>query len=240
MAATAIINQDGLYETGLFKVWSHETFNQLKDIDVSHKISLDDVVAQMGKYLREFGLNKHLGISRTHKHFQLNSNEVIQLSLGSSVDDPKAKVNSDANGAHLNPVKITGADAVLPIPYMWSYDKANKQFFPMQFFDGSNQTMQHRFNELCNEKRSQFLQFLHQFVRIVNETGTEDDLGFYIRYEDLMKLDQEKGEGLLEDTNVNSRRQWMTPKTKEMMEALVLEKQKTEVNLSIIIYNRHI
>ncbi|CAF1564724.1 unnamed protein product, partial [Adineta ricciae] len=43
-----------------------------------------------------------------------------------------------------------------------------------------------------------------------------------------MKLDSENGEGLLEDTDISGRRQWMTPKTKEMLQAILSEKRKIQ------------
>ncbi|CAF2120253.1 unnamed protein product [Rotaria magnacalcarata] len=232
MATACVINQQALIETGLFQEWSSETFNKLKNIDVSHKIPLDAVAESMGEYLRTNGLNSELGITRTHNHFKLNPGEVVQLTLGSSIDEPSIKASSEATVAHLSPIELNNTDT-MPIPYMWAYNKASKQFFAMQFFDGSNTTMQRRFNELCGEKRDKLVAFLVHFIDKVEKTSTEDDLGFYIRYEDLMKLDSENGEGLLEDTDISGRRQWMTPKTKEMLQAILSEKQKIQPDYKI-------
>jgi hypothetical protein len=193
-------------------------------------VALDVVIQRLGKYLRAVGLSDVLGIIRPHHHFKLNPGELVQLSLGSSVDDPTMKVNADADVAHVCPIELTRADAQ-PIPYMWAYEKTAKKFFPMQFFDGSNTTMQHRFNELYIEKRDKLVAFLDEFVSQVQQTGTEDDLGFYMRYEHLMKLDTKMGEGLLELTDVNSRRQWMTPVVMKTVQATLAEKQKIQVKL---------
>ncbi|CAF4250326.1 unnamed protein product [Rotaria magnacalcarata] len=246
MAATDVINQQNLIETGLFHAWSYAAFNELKNVKTSEKVSLDSIVECMGNDLRANGLNELIGISRTHNHFKLHPYEVLQVTLGSSINDPTVKVDSGATVVHLNPVKLESLKAT-PIPYMWAYDKEAKQFFPMQFFDGSNIIMQQRFDALCsNEKLDKLVLFLTQFADHVERTGTQDDLGFYIHYEDLMTFDNESGQDftLMEETDVRDRCQWVTPKTKDMLQAFLIEKQKTEqlqlgIKLIVMEYNNN-
>ncbi|CAF4198742.1 unnamed protein product, partial [Adineta steineri] len=225
MATVALLNQQPLLDTGLFQEWSYKTFNKIKDIDVSHRISLDGIVQRIGSHLCDIGLNDLIGISRTHNHFKLNSDEVVQLSFGTSIEDPTVKVDHGAMVAHLNVIKLTSTDP-LPIAYMWAYDKCLKQFFPMQFVDSSNTIIKQRFEQLCGEKRNKLIAFICYFIREVEQNGVEDDLGFYIRYEDLMKVDRKNGEILVEDTDIDSRRQWMLPNTKEMLQTMLNDKQK--------------
>lgn len=217
---------------GLFKDLSHDAFNQLKSIHDNYMIPLDDIVKEMANDLLESGLNEHIGISRTHNHYQLNSGELIQLSLGSSINDPTVPIDNVPTVAHLTPVTITSV-SVMPIPYMWAYDKTDKKFFPIQFFDGTNTRMQQRLIELCGKKRNDFIDFLHKFIKYVEQTGTEDDLGFYLRYEDLMSLDKENGQGLLENTNTYMRRQTMIPTTQEVLQKIINEKQKTHPDFKL-------
>ncbi|CAF1182997.1 unnamed protein product [Rotaria magnacalcarata] len=226
MATDIILNQQSLLNTGLFKEWSHEAFNSLKDIDESRHASLDGIAEEMGKDLRETNLNSHIGICRIHNHFKMSPGEVVQLSLGLSIDDQVAKVQSNARVAHLKPVEMKSESEPMPIPYMWGFDKTSHKFFPMQFFDGSNVIMQGRFIEIMAEKRLELIAFLYRFVDRVHATGTEDDLGFYLRYDSLMN--KQVNEGLVEDTDVNNRKQWIMPKTKEAMQQTLAEMKKVD------------
>lgn len=226
MTTAVILNQQTLISTGLFKEWSHETLNNLKDIDESRHASLDDIAEEMGKDLREANLNGHIGVCRIHSHFKVNSDEVVQLSLGTSIDDHIETVKRNATVAHLKPVEMKNGSKLSPIPYMWGFDKASNQFFPMQFFDGSNIIMQDRFIEIVTEKRLELVHFLRRFVDRVNATGTEDDLGFYLRYDNLMN--KQVDEGLIEDTDVSNRQQWILPKTREAMQQTLAEMKKVD------------
>jgi hypothetical protein len=226
MTTAVVLNQQTLINTGLFKEWSHEIFNNLKDIDESRHASLDDIAEEMGKDLREANLNSHIGICRIHNHFKVNPGEVVQLSLGSSIDDHMAKVESNARVAHLKPVEMKSESKFMPIPYMWGFDKTSRQFFPMQFFDGSNIIMQGRFIKIVSEKCLQLIDFLERFVDRVDATGTEDDLGFYLRYDNL--LNKQADEGLVEDTDVSNRKQWIVLKTKEAMQQTLAEMKKVD------------
>ncbi|CAF3850622.1 unnamed protein product [Adineta steineri] len=226
MAAAVVFNQEILASIGLFKEWSHEVFNNLKNIDESRHASLDDIAEEMGNCLREANLNSHIGICRIHNHFKVNPNEVVQMSLGSSIDDYMAKVESNATVAHIKPVEVKNKLEFIPIPYMWGFDKTSRQFFPMQYFDGSNVIMQSRFIETVIEKRLELIDFLHRFIDRVSATGTEDDLGFYLRYDNL--INKQIDEGLVEDTDVNRRKQWILPKTKKTMQETLEEIKKTD------------
>ncbi|CAF2266454.1 unnamed protein product, partial [Rotaria magnacalcarata] len=109
-------------ETGLFKVFSPEYFNGLKNISESYKISLDDAVSILLNDLVEIKLHYYLGICRIHKHFKLNHNEIIQMSLGLSIDDDISEIHNNALLTHLKPV-IADEHLKTSIPYMWAYDK---------------------------------------------------------------------------------------------------------------------
>jgi hypothetical protein len=137
-----------------------------------------------------------------------------------------AKVESNATVAHLKPVEMKNESGPMPIPYMWGFDKVSHQFFPMQFFDGSNIIMQDRFIEIVTEKCLELVHFLRRFVDRVNATGTEDDLGFYLRYDNLMN--KQVDEGFVEDTDVSNRKQWILPKTKEAMQKTLAEMKKVD------------
>ena len=226
MASAVVLNQQSLINTGLFKEWSHEVFNNVKNIDESRHASLDDIAEEMGKALRETNLNNHIGICRIHNHFKVNSDEVMQLSLGSSIDDRTASVESNAIVGHLQPVPIKSGSEVMSIPYMWGFNQASQQFFPMQFFDGSNRTMQGRFMEIVTEKYPELILFLRRFIDRVNASDIEDDLGFYLRYDKLMN--KQVDEGLIEDTDVTNRKQWILPKTKEAMQQVLAEMKKVD------------
>lgn len=228
MATAVIINQQTLLKTGLFKEWSHEAFNDLKDIDVSQHASLDTVAQEMGEDLREIDLHSYIGVCRIHNHFKLNPEEVVELSLGSCLTDPMAKVQSNASVAHLKPVQVDGGSETLPIPYMWAFDKVTRQFFPVQFFDGSNIIMQQRFLEIVTDKCHQLVEFLRRFIDRVSASNVEDDMGFYLRYDNL--ISKEVGETLVEDTCVVDRKQWIAPKTKEAMEKTQAEMKAIDPN----------
>jgi hypothetical protein len=226
MTTAVVLNQQTLISTGLFKEWSHEVFNNLKNIDESQHASLDDIAEEIGKDLREANLNSHIGVCRIHNHFKVNPGEVVQLSLGSSIDDHMAKVENNATVAHLKPVEMKSGSEPMPIPYMWGFDKISHQFFPMQFFDGTNKIMQDRFIETVTEKRLELIDFLHRFIDRVKATGTEDDLGFYLRYDNLMN--KQVDEGLVENTDENNRKQWILPTTKEAMQQTMAKMKKVD------------
>ncbi|CAF3395252.1 unnamed protein product [Rotaria socialis] len=232
MASTAIINQHNLENTGLFQRWSCAAFNHLKNIHDSHKVHLDDVVNDIAIYLNQSDLYEFIGISRSHNHFILKPDELVLMSLSSSVEDCLAKVDSDASIAYLTPTSIKSM-ATPSIPYMWAYSRDNHQFFPVQFFDGTNSTMQRRFFKLCNEKREVFLQFLDKFIELTEKARCEEYLGFYIRYEDLIKHNKDKGDGMMEETNMRERRQWMLPYAKENLQAIIDENRKMDPNFDL-------
>jgi len=97
--------------------------------------------------------------------------------------------------------------------------KKVKVFSPVQFFDGTNKRMKERLNRIC-EQPDALVSFLKKFIQHVEITGTDKDLGVYLRYEDLMQLNKENGYCLLEDTDVAGRKQWMVPQTKERLDEL--------------------
>ncbi|CAM2729924.1 unnamed protein product, partial [Rotaria socialis] len=225
MATGIVINQQALYNTGLFKEWSHEAFNNLNDIGVSQHASLGTVAQEMGNDLREIDLHSYIGVCRIHNHFKLNSEEVIELSFGSCLNDRLTKVQTDAGVAYLNPIQVKGGSETVPIPYMWAFDKVTRLFFPVQFFDGSNVIMRQRFFEIVTEKRDQLVDFLRRFIDRVSTNSVEDDMGFYIRYDNL--ISRQAGETLVEDTCVADRKQWILPTTKEAMQQSLAETRKT-------------
>ncbi|CAF2045362.1 unnamed protein product [Rotaria magnacalcarata] len=225
MATGIVITQQALYNTGLFKEWSHEAFNNLNDIGVSQHASLGTVAQEMGKDLREIDLHSYIGVCRIHNHFKLNSEEVVELSFGSCLNDRLTKVQSSAGVAYLNPVQVKGGSETAPIPYMWAFDKVTRLFFPVQFFDGSNVIMRQRFVEIVTEKRDQLVDFLSRFIDRVSTNSVEDDMGFYIRYDNL--ISRQAGETLVEDTCVEDRQQWILPITKAAMQQSLAEKRKT-------------
>ncbi|CAF0926721.1 unnamed protein product [Didymodactylos carnosus] len=204
-----------LLDSGLFKSFSHEAFNSVKDIDESCRASLDDEVKNLAHLLKKYKLSNILGISRIHNHFKLNPGEIVKVSIGCD-EDSSTTVEKDVTIVRLKAVQVTD-EQEKSVPYMWAYDSVDKKLFPLQHFDHNNPTMKNRLNQLCT-KMDEFRAFSVEFIQFIEKTGTQNDFGFYIRYEDLVKFDKNIGEFLMEDTDVVSKRQWMVPKTTAIVE----------------------
>ncbi|UJR19605.1 hypothetical protein I4U23_022739 [Adineta vaga] len=197
---------------GLFKEYSVDAFNNTRFINDSCAINVDAVVPELVPMLKKYRLDDLLGLSRTHQHFRLKPNEVAETSIITAsacsipvpIDDPQRLV------MHLKTINLTEFEGgYKPVPYMWAFDKESGKFFALQYFNGSNRQMIARLAAL-GERTKQLSEFLIEFIHALKQHHMEEDLGIFLRYQDLISWDEAK-EMLMEDTSVQKRTQIMYP-----------------------------
>lgn len=212
----------------LIQPFSTEKFNQLGRLnriiqchganEGEQVARIEQVVDQLAKVFVKHQMHDLLGVSLVHNHFLLNDGEIVQTDIATL--HANANVNT-CMGKDLMAATSTDqvfctktVSAALPsaaaIPYMWAYDKGAKQFFPMQYFDGTSAAMQQRLAKLLEQANlHDFLQEYHEELKMY---GLESDLGFFLHYQDLIECDQQS-QLFYEITNNQSRQQvlFVTP-----------------------------
>lgn len=219
----------------LIEPFSTDKFNRLGRLNriiQCHSINegeqvarIEQVIDHMANVFIKHDMHDLLGVSLVHNHFQLNDGEIVQTAV------KPIRTNTDVNacmGEGLMQAAsnehafytetVSSSSSSNAIPYMWAYDKDAKQYFPMQYFDGANAEMRQRLMKLVECKN--FSEFLQEYRAELEKYGLENDLGFFLRYQDLVENDQEN-QIFYEITNNHSRQQVLFVTPKDGVDALM-------------------
>ena len=180
---------------------------------------IEQVIDHLTNVFVKHGMHDLLGVSLVHNHFQLNDGEIVQTAIkpirtnsniSACMGEGLMEAATNKHAFYTETVSSASSSSIA-IPYMWAYDKEAKQYFPMQYFDGTNVQMQQRLAELGG--RVNFPSFLHEYQKELEKYGLESDLGFFLHYQNLVESDQEN-QVFYEITNNQSRQQvlFVTPK----------------------------
>jgi hypothetical protein len=222
----------------VFKSFSWEAFNNLKDVDTSIPLPVKDKVVNLIDLLKKFSLNKLLGVVRIHNHFHVTEGDIH---LSYIPTEETAHLHASIGRPVLMMDVVDGNDEIVkecqPIPYMWAFDDINHAVVPLQFFEGSNLTMKTRYEEICH-RANELQEFIVESVWYLGQCGGLNDLGIYLRYDDIISLSED--EVLVEETDVDNRRQWLTrEKQREAVQICEYEAPAqwyTDDNTQIIVY----
>ena len=210
--ATLIEQYPGtLFESNIFKPYEPKDFNVNKHISKSLTLKLDDHAKKSCELLKKYGLHNLLGINRTHNHFHLKANEIVEASF----IDPSAGIcpyeSATDFALRLRVRKLTqeelGSNEKKPLPYMWAFDKESKKFYGTQFFLPPNELIEQQLIKL-SENGANLKRFYKDFVEYIEANDLGDDLGLVLLHMEKYEIDYEKY-SVLEKTDEEKREQWM-------------------------------
>jgi hypothetical protein len=196
-----------LIQTDIFKPYSHEDFNNKRHIDDCCDQALENSVEYIGNLLKKYNLDNILGMCRVHNHFKLNENELVQT------DFIKYKNHSqkgdERNISYLKVIKPDSSCNLKCLPYMWAYDRHTKRLVAFQFFNRDFKLIEDCLENLSNQSQD-LVRFYEEFSKYVEESNMYDYIGIYLLYNKFFEVNPEV-EGLLEETDEETREQWIFP-----------------------------
>ena len=164
--------------------YDSRVFSNLLDFHIVEKLfnGKDFLVEELGSVIIEHNMEKVVGVSLLHKHFELNINEkLVRCFLNNKMKiSPKVSFFIEA------------------IPYMWAFSKNG--LFPIEFLEESNATSKFSIdvNELYRNRV-----FLQDFRQKLEKLGLEGIFGLSLIPHSLFSFEED--EVLIETDNISQR-----------------------------------
>jgi hypothetical protein len=201
-----------LFQSNIFKPYEAKQFNENKHISNSMKLSLDDHAKKCCGLLKKYDLNDLLGINRTHNHFYLKKNEIVEASFVENKAECPYESSTDfvirLRAKHLTDEELNVSEKK-PLPYMWAYDRETKKLYGTQFFMPPNKVILKNLNKLSDNIDNLKL-FYRDFVEYLEANGLHDDLGLVLVHDNNFKIDYAK-HNFIEKTDEETRLTIHTP-----------------------------